>query len=174
MSPQALARDYAERYGPMTILYRPARQAWLAHTMASVRERPGLQAVPTTLAGVRQLIKALRQGRAVGLLPDQVPPEGQGVWAPFFGQPAYTMTLSARFARLPNTRVLLAWGERLSWGRGYVVHILPLEQVLEAPLADDMSELTAQINLAMERVIGLCPQQYLWGYARYKSPRSAA
>ena len=82
--------------------------------------------------------------------------------------------LLADLEDVTNTRVLLAWGERLSWGRGYVVHILPLEQVLEAPLADDMSELTAQINLAMERVIGLCPQQYLWGYARYKSPRSAA
>ena len=158
----------------MTVLYRPPRQAWLREVVEASRARPGLATAPTTLAGVRQLIVALKRGEAVGLLPAQVPPEGQGLWAPFFGQPAYTMTLSARFARLPNTRVLLAWGERLSWGRGYVVHILPLEQVLEAPLSGEMSELTAQINLAMERVIGLCPQQYLWGYARYKSPRSAA
>ncbi|MEN9473299.1 MAG: hypothetical protein RIS48_19 [Pseudomonadota bacterium] len=174
------AQAYAKSFGlgpdarPMTVLYRPPRQTWLREVVEASRARPGLATAPTTLAGVRQLIVALKRGEAVGLLPDQVPPEGQGLWAPFFGQPAYTMTLSARFARLPNTRVLLAWGERLSWGRGYVVHILPLEQVLEAPLADDMSELTAQINLAMERVIGLCPQQYLWGYARYKSPRSAA
>ncbi|MCX7251869.1 MAG: lysophospholipid acyltransferase family protein [Burkholderiales bacterium] len=174
------AQAYAASFGlgpdarPMTVLYRPPRQTWLREVVEASRARPGLATAPTTLAGVRQLIVALKRGEAVGLLPDQVPPEGQGLWAPFFGQPAYTMTLSARFARLPNTRVLLAWGERLSWGRGYVVHILPLEQVLEVPLSDEMSELTAQINLAMERVIALCPQQYLWGYARYKSPRSAA
>ncbi len=174
------AQAYAASFGlgpdarPMTVLYRPPRQTWLRELVEASRARPGRATAPTTLAGVRQLIVALKQGEAVGLLPDQVPPDGQGLWVPFFGQPAYTMTLSARFARLPNTRVLLAWGERLSWGRGYVVHILPLEQVLDAPLAGDMSELTAQINLAMERVIARCPQQYLWGYARYKSPRSAA
>lgn len=177
---EVTAQAYAARFGtgpaarPMTVLYRPPRQDWLRELVEASRARPGLATAPTTLAGVRQLIQALKNGEAVGLLPDQVPPEGQGVWAPFFGQPAYTMTLSARFARQANTRVLLAWGERLSWGRGYVVHILPLEQVLEAPLSGDMADLAAQINLAMERVIARCPQQYLWGYARYKSPRSAA
>ena len=174
------AQAYAARFGtcvaarPMTVLYRPPRQAWLRELVEASRARPGLATAPTTLSGVRQLIQALKHGEAVGLLPDQVPPEGQGVWAPFFGEPAYTMTLSARFARLADARVLLAWGERLSWGRGYVVHVLPIEQVLEAPLSGDMAELTAQINLAMERVIARCPQQYLWGYARYKSPRPAA
>ncbi|MEO0004109.1 MAG: hypothetical protein RLZZ22_1801 [Pseudomonadota bacterium] len=174
------AQAYAASFGlgpdarPITVLYRPPRQAWLRELVEASRARPGLATAPTTLAGVRQLMVALKRGDAVGLLPDQVPPEGQGLWAPFFGQPAYTMTLSARFARLPNTRVLLVWGERLSWGRGYVVHVLPLEQVLDAPLAGDMGELVNQINLAMERVIARCPRQYLWGYARYKSPRPAA
>lgn len=174
------AQAYAARFGtgadpkPMTVLYRPPRQAWLRALVEASRARPGLATAPTTLAGVRQLIQALRSGEAVGLLPDQVPPEGQGVWAPFFGQPAYTMTLSARFARLANTRVLLAWGERLSWGRGYVVHVLPLEELLDEPLADDAAAIAAQFNRAMERVILRCPQQYLWGYARYKQPRAPA
>ncbi len=173
------AQAYAAQFGtgpdpkPMTVLYRPPRQPWLRELVESSRARPGLATAPTTLAGVRQLIQALRRGEAVGLLPDQVPPEGQGVWAPFFGQPAYTMTLSARFARIANTRVLLAWGERLCWGRGYVVHVLPLEQVLSAPLADEPAAVAAQFNCAMEALIRRCPQQYLWGYARYKQPRAA-
>lgn len=173
------AQAYAAQFGtgpdpkPMTVLYRPPRQPWLRELVEASRARPGLATAPTTLAGVRQLISALRRGEAVGLLPDQVPPEGQGVWAPFFGQPAYTMTLSARFARSANTRVLLAWGERLSWGRGYVVHVLPLEQVLPEPLADDATAVAAQFNRAMAALIRHCPQQYLWGYARYKQPRAA-
>jgi KDO2-lipid IV(A) lauroyltransferase len=72
--------------------------------------------VPTTLAGVRQMIKALRRGEAVGLLPDQVPPEGLGVWSPVFGKPAYTMTLAARLALQTGATVLLVRCERLSDG----------------------------------------------------------
>jgi KDO2-lipid IV(A) lauroyltransferase len=167
ISPQALAADYSREHGPMTVLYRPARQAWLARTMASVRDRPGLQAVPTTMAGVRQLIRALRQGLAVGLLPDQVPPEGMGIWSPFFGRDAYTMTLAVRLAQQTGAQVLLAWSERLRWGRGFVIHVRPMA----AALAPDMAQAVAQINAQMEHLVRACPAQYLWGYARYKQPR---
>lgn len=172
---QAYAHDFGSgpQAKPITVLYRPPRQAWLRQVVERSRDRPGLGAAPANLAGVRQLISALKKGEAVGLLPDQVPPEGQGVWAPFFGQPAYTMTLSARFALMPKTQVLVAWGERLSWGRGYVVHIRPLEAFLPEPLATDVAAVAAQFNRVMEQVIRLCPQQYLWGYARYKTPRVA-
>lgn len=172
------AQAYAQRFGavpaqprPMTVLFRPPRKAWAAHVLATARERPGLATAPATLSGVRQLVQALRQGEAVGLLPDQVPPDGLGVWAPFFGRPAYTMTLSVRFARTPGTQVLLAWGERLSWGRGYVVHVHPWHEVMAEPLADDATVAAGQINRAMEVLVRLKPEQYLWGYARYKSPR---
>lgn len=172
------AQAYAQRFGavpaqprPMTVLFRPPRKAWVAQVLATARERPGLATAPATLSGVRQLVQALRQGEAVGLLPDQVPPDGLGVWAPFFGRPAYTMTLSVRFARTPGTQVLLAWGERLSWGRGYLVHVHPWHEVMAEPLADDATVAAGQINRAMEALVRLKPEQYLWGYARYKSPR---
>ncbi|MFY8044735.1 MAG: lysophospholipid acyltransferase family protein, partial [Rhodoferax sp.] len=84
------AQAYAARYGvagfPMTVLYRPPRQTWLRGLFASARTRPGMKAAPANLSGVKQMLKALKQGHAVGLLPDQVPPESQGVWAPFFGR----------------------------------------------------------------------------------------
>ena len=119
MSGQAVALRWGAAHGPITVLYRPARQPWLARVMETARNRPGMQAVPTTLAGVRQMIKALRRGEAVGLLPDQVPPEGQGLWTPFFGRDAYTMTLAVRLAQQTGAKVLLARCERLSWGRVY-------------------------------------------------------
>ena len=168
------AQAYAQRFGqgaqPMTVLFRPPRQAWLRNLVSGARTRPGLKAAPTTLAGVKQMIMALKQGECLGLLPDQVPPMGMGVWAPFFGQDAYTMTLSARLTRQTGATVLLAWGERLSWGRGYRVHVLPLP----APLPADATLAAAAINRAMEGLIRRCPQQYLWGYARYKTPREDA
>ena len=164
---QALAERFAQAHGPLTVLYRPARQAGLAEVMLSARDRPGLAAVPTTLAGVRQMIKALRAGHAVGLLPDQVPPEGMGVWAPFFGQPAYTMTLAARLAAQTGAEVVLIWGERLSWGRGYRLHTCALGHAL----SEELDVAVLQINQAMEQLVTRQPGQYLWGYARYKQPR---
>lgn len=172
---EVTAQAYAERYGrdhPMTVLYRPARKAWLRELVDQSRRRPGLEAASATLAGVRRMIRALRRGEAVGLLPDQVPPEGLGVWAPFFGRPAYTMTLAARLVQQTGAVPLLAWGERLPHGCGYRVHIVPFDEGrLDA--ADAQAESAAAINRAMERLIRERPQQYLWGYHRYKAPRPA-
>ncbi|MFD0669129.1 lysophospholipid acyltransferase family protein [Ramlibacter sp. MAHUQ-53] len=164
---QAIAVRHLQAHGPLTVLFRPARKAWIAPLVAASRNRPGLEAVPTNLAGVRQMIKALRQGRGVGLLPDQVPPEGMGQWAPFFGKPAYTMTLAARLALQTGAEVRLVWGERLPFGRGYVLHV----RELQAPLPDSLDDAVVAINAEMERLIRECPQQYLWSYARYKQPR---
>jgi KDO2-lipid IV(A) lauroyltransferase len=167
------AQAYAQRFGahqPMTVLFRPARQPWLRDLVAGARQRPGLQTAPTTLAGVKQLIKALKAGQVVGLLPDQVPPAGQGVWAPFFGRDAYTMTLSARLAHAADAQVLLAWGERLSWGRGFIVHVRPYDAAAWGPLSTDASTAARQINQAMEQLVRECPRQYLWSYDRYKAP----
>ena len=165
---QALAARFSAEHGPLTVLYRPARRVDLGEVMASARNRPGLEAVPTNLAGVRQMIKALRAGRAVGLLPDQVPPEGMGQWAPFFGKPAYTMTLAARLTLQTGARVVVIWGERLPWGQGFRLHTSGLGH----ELSSDLDVAVVQINQAMERLISQQPGQYLWGYARYKQPRS--
>ncbi len=171
---EVTAQAYAERYGqhgrPMTVLFRPPRKAWLHELVTTARDRPGLATAPTSLAGVKQMIKALRQGQSVGLLPDQVPPLGQGVWAPFFGRDAYTMTLAVRLAQQTGATLLMAWGERLTWARGFTVHVQPLASALPA----DLNQAVAVINQAMEALVRQCPQQYLWGYARYKNPRSDA
>jgi KDO2-lipid IV(A) lauroyltransferase len=113
------------------------------------------------------MIRALRRGEMVGLLPDQVPPDGMGVWAPFFGKPAYTMTLAARLAQQTGAVPLLTWGERLPHGAGYV------QRFFEFPgtLPDDPTEAASAVNRAMEQLILQCPGQYLWGYNRYKAPR---
>jgi len=165
------AQAYAQRYGqaghPLTVLFRPPRKAWLGALVTAARQRPGLLTTPATLAGVKQLLRALKAGHCVGLLPDQVPPMHMGLWAPFFGQPAYTMTLAARLARQSGALVVLAWGERLPQGRGFVVHVTPMADAL----SPDMPTAVCQINAAMEALILRNPGQYLWGYDRYKSPR---
>jgi len=168
---EVTAQAIAERFGaiaPITVLYRPARQPWLQELVRTSRERPHLVAAPATLSGVRQMMRALRRGQMVGLLPDQVPPDGMGVWAPFFGRPAYTMTLAARLVQQTGAALLLTWGERLPRGAGYVQRFFEFPEAL----SNDPAESAAAINRAMERLILQCPGQYLWGYHRYKRPRS--
>ena len=171
---EVTAQAYAERYQPankqLTVLYRPAKKAWLSDIVATARQRPGLNAAPATLAGVKTLVKALRSGQALGILPDQVPPQGLGVWAPFFGEPAFTMTLPAKLATQTGARIILAWGERLPSGAGYCVHLRSLSEAL----SNDPQLAATQLNAAMERLVLECPEQYLWGYARYKQPSAAA
>jgi len=169
---EVAAQAYAERFGarqPVTVLYRPARQPWLRRLEETARARPALATAPASLAGVRQMMRALRRGETIGLLPDQVPPEGMGVWAPFFGRRAYTMTLAARLVQQTGAAVGVLWCERLPRGGGYVVHAMPLPEPLPEGGSDEAAALV--INRAMEAVIRLKPTQYLWGYHRYKQPR---
>lgn len=171
---EVCAQAYAERWGarwPMTALYRPARKAWLRELEETARARPGLLTAPASLAGVRQMLRALKRAETVGLLPDQVPPAGQGVWAPFFGERAYTMTLATRLARQTGAALLLMWAERLDNARGWVLHVSAPSLPLPAAGGGDEADAT-WVNCEMERLIRERPTQYLWGYHRYKAPRS--
>ncbi len=164
--PAAHALWLAPRFGPITVLYRPSRSKALDALAKVARAIPGVQTAPTSTAGVRSLLRALKQGGAVGLLPDQVPEDGLGVWAPFFGQPAYTMTLVGSLARHTGAPVLLVCGERLPRGQGFRVHVRPIQLVLE----DSDEALAASMNRQLEALILEYPSMYLWSYARYKSP----
>ena len=100
LSPSGAAR-------PMLAVYRIPRKAALRPLMEGARLRHGLRLAPADLGGVRLMLRALRDGGIVGLLPDQVPSRGEGVWAPYFGRPAYSMTLTARLALALDALVLL-------------------------------------------------------------------
>jgi KDO2-lipid IV(A) lauroyltransferase len=174
LGPQALAELYGPLHGPITAIYRPARKAWLARLERIARDRAHLTVVPASLSGIRLMHKTLKANQAVALLTDQVPPEGLGVWAPFFGKPAYTMTLAARLALQTRAALLPVSCERLPHGRGYSLKIWPPVTGLEASGKTDMLHSVTRINQAIEAIVLSQPGQYLWGYARYKTPRKEA
>lgn len=155
---------YGARRLPLTILYRPPKRAGLEALMQAGRQRAQAKLAPANLQGVRLLIKALRRGEAIGVLPDQAPGVGEGEWADFFGRPAYTMTLVSRLQETTGAAVVMAFAERLPQGAGYRLY---LERVVAEPFDP------AALNRAVERVVSRCPAQYLWGYNRYKVPAGA-
>ncbi len=158
---------YVGQHLPLTCLYRSPKQAWLESIMRGGRERGQARLASADVSGVRLLYKALKRGETIGLLPDQVPSQGEGEWVSFFERPAYTMTLSGRLAESSGAAVLLAYAERLAHGKGYKLCFEPL------PL-DFSRSVSLQINQALERVIAISPAQYLWSYNRYKVPRGVA
>lgn len=161
------AQYYAD-HAPITVLYRRPRQAYLQELIETGRQRENLHLAPADVSGVRSLVKALKRGQAVGLLPDQAPKVGEGVWLDYFGKPAYTMTLAARLTETDATTIF-AWAERLPGGRGYHMRLRsPLTE-----LAGDTIDRARQINREIEALVRECPTQYLWGYNRYKRPAGA-
>lgn len=157
------------QHGPLTVMFRPSRSALLDPIVESARDMHNLRAVPANRHGVREFVRALKRGEAVGMLPDQVPREGDGLWLPFFGDHALTMTLAARLALQTGVAVILTAGERLPGGQGWRIHYLRLPE----PLPPTPEALALAINQAMETLIRRFPAQYLWSYNRYKRPDDA-
>jgi len=151
---------------PMTSMYRPPKWKFLDILMHQGRERGQTKLAPTDMGGVRQLLKALKRGETVGVLPDQVPGNGEGEWSSFFGRPAYTMTLIGRLIQSSGAGMVMCRCKRLAGGEGYELDISPL-------YIDESVSISQQINASMEQVIAACPEQYLWSYNRYKVPRGA-
>ncbi len=163
---EVMAQVAGDRF-PITVLYRPPKLAFLRPMVESGRGQHNVRLAAADIGGVRELIGALRRGEAVGILPDQVPGEGEGAWADFFGRPAYTMTLAMKLAARAGVVPLLAFGRRLARGGGFEVSVraLPAAAAGEAP--------ERRLNRAIEALVRECPEQYLWGYNRYKRPRVA-
>jgi KDO2-lipid IV(A) lauroyltransferase len=152
---------------PITVLYRQPRMKSLQPLIEAGRGRDGVRLAPANLGGVRLLLKALRRGEAVGILPDQVPGQGEGVWADFFGRPAYTMILPGKLAEATGATVIMVAAIRLPDGAGYAIHFTEFEGTLSGTGS------ARAVNAAIERMVKLEPSQYLWSYNRYKVPAGA-
>ena len=159
--------QYASQQLPITVLYRAPKIGWLEPLMREGRGRGRVRLVPADFTGVRELFSALKRREAVGFLPDQVPGVGEGDWADFFGRSAYTATLAPKLAARADVACFMAYGRRLPHGAGYAIVIRPYPEGFpeESP--------ARRLNRALEALVRECPEQYLWGYNRYKVPRGA-
>lgn len=166
---ELLGPIFGARY-PATVLFRPPRMVWLSDWIIKMRSRRQLTMAPANQSGVRTLVRTLLRGRIIGILPDQVPPDGEGVWAPFFGKPAYTMTLVQRLQHLSGATIFVLAAKRKAVGKGYTLHY----KRLDAPLPNEPEAAATIINQEMEAMIRKMPEQYLWGYNRYRQPKLKA
>ena len=143
---------------PITVLYRPPKLKWLERLILQGRRRTGVTLAAANAGGVRKLMRALKRGEAIGILPDQIPAAGEGEWADFFGKPAYTMSLAGKLAEKTGATVIMGYGERLKNGLGFDIHLTKIDSIATPTL----------LNKAIEQQITQKPSQYLWSYNRYK------
>jgi len=156
---------YVSKNIPSTWLYQPPRQPAIDQLLLQTRSRSGIHLAPTNRQGVSMLLKALQRCELVGVLPDQVPTEDGGVYAPFFGKPALTMSLISRLIKGRQVKVYCGCAERLTGGRGFRIHI---RRVNDELYSDDLETSVAALNASVEALVRELPAQYQWEYKRFR------
>ena len=160
-----IAGQYIAQRLSLTVLYRPPRQKWVKSLIIAGRSREQLRLAPTNRRGVQLLLKSLHTGQAIALLPDQAPKSAAGVWADFFGRPAYTMSLVRKLQQSTGAALISVFSRRLPCGMGFEIEF-------EKVATEDFDE--SRLNRLVENLVRRCPEQYLWSYNRHKVPRFAS
>ncbi len=150
---------------PFMAMYRQPKFAEAEAVMLAGRERLGVQMATADLKGVRMLLRHLKQGHVVGLLPDQVPSgQGEFVLADWFGRPAKTMTLPVKLLHQAKAGLVVMFAKRVDAPHRFELYF----EVVDVPDSGDVAADVRTINAHMERLIRMAPEQYLWNYNRYK------
>ena len=153
----------------ITFMYRPLRSSKQNEYLFARRNQGNLTMASADKSGILKIQRALNNGELIGMLPDQDPGKDGGIMAPFFNKEVNTMTLLARLAKKHNAQVLMFWANRLEKGRGYDLNIEPVDLTGNG---EDIEFYTQVMNKSIESLIRKTPEQYMWGYRRFKSSHS--
>ena len=159
-----LLNQWLASRGPIAIVYAPPENPVGDEFLQLCRGGDNVRQVRAEGPAVRQLFKVLKEGGATGILPDQQPKNGDGVFVPFFGIQALTMTLVNRLAERTGATLLYGWCERTGPNLDFALHIEPAEAQIADP---DLQLAVATLNAGIERIARRDPAQYQWTYKRY-------
>lgn len=148
-----------------TFMYQPPKLPALDRLLQRARSRGGIKMAPTDRRGVALLLKALQAGELVGVLPDQVPNDGGGLFAEFFGEQALTMTLVSKLIARSRARVFCGFAKRLPKGKGFRLII----QEADAQIySEDLNTSVHGLNQTVEQCVLMAAEQYQWEYKRFR------
>jgi len=115
---------------------------------------------------LRAVIRAIRPGVPLYLLPDQDFGPRESIFVPFFGIPAATVPTLSRLASLTGARILPCRTIQRPGGRGYVLRFYP---AWEAFPTGDVEADTRRMNAFIEECVLDTPEQYFWTHKRFKT-----
>ena len=138
----------------------PAVDAW----MRAGRLRFGQATLLSRQDGVKPIVRALREGKMLYLLPDMDLGPQESIFVPFFGIPTATVPSLPRFAKLGGARVVPVVTRLVP--DGYEVRVHPAWQSYPS---DDVRADTARMNAELQTWIDAMPEQYYWVHKRFKT-----
>ena len=138
----------------------PAVDAW----MRAGRLRFGQATLLSRQDGVKPIVRALREGKMLYLLPDMDLGPQESIFVPFFGIPTATVPSLPRFAKLGGARVVPVVTRLVP--DGYEVRVHPAWQSYPS---DDVTADTARMNAELQTWIDAMPEQYYWVHKRFKT-----
>lgn len=147
-----------------TAMYKPPKIRPLDGWMQAVRNRSSATMVPANRRGVTELVKTLKAGGCIVMLPDQEPERESGAFAPFFGVETLTVSLVHGLATKSNAQLLLINAKRLPDGNGFDVVFRDANAVNTEDLRESLTAMNAIIETAVREI----PEQYQWEYKRFK------
>jgi KDO2-lipid IV(A) lauroyltransferase len=150
---------------PLTGIYK-RQKGLIEELIYAGRSRFGIKLVPAVGGKTRQILRPLLEGNeAVYFMPDQDPPQGRGIFVPFFGVNAHTPVLVSKLIQHTGAPVVYFYAERLPRARGFIVHYRPAPTgIYDA----DLEKSVRAMNAGIEACVRECPEQYWWGYARFR------
>ncbi|TDR23271.1 lysophospholipid acyltransferase family protein [Marinicella litoralis] len=154
---------WLSRHQGFSFLYKPPEDKKIEQLLLRYRGSGGANQITADAKGVRKIFKVLKQNNILAILPDQQPKNGQGVYAPFMGQAAYTMTLFAKIAGKTKVPVVFAVAERLSDGKGFDLHF----KLAADTIYNDVNESVITMNKTIASLVAINPSQYQWTYKRF-------
>ncbi|MBS1109079.1 MAG: lipid biosynthesis acyltransferase [Anaeromyxobacteraceae bacterium] len=169
---ELLARRIVRAGVPAIVIAARSWDRRLDDMVEAFRLRGG---VPTLFredpSGGRTLLKALRDGKALGILIDQ-DTKVQSVFVPFFGHLASTPRAAADLALRFGCPVFVGWSRRRGprAGDGYVLEVEPV--VYDPAPANRDAEairITAACTARMEQAIRQAPSEWVWMHRRWKT-----
>lgn len=144
-------------------MYTPLKNPVLNSFIKRARGRNGTELIKADKSGVFTVLKRLKKNAMLMLLPDQVPMEGAGGFAPLFGQQAYTMTLAHKLALKTNAKVFI--GAAYQTEKGFALTIQPMA---EGFYNKCFEESATCLNQSIEHLVKKSPEQYQWEYKRFR------
>ena len=145
-------------------IYRPLRSEVLEWYQLRSRAKWTERLIPKS--DLRAAVRFLKSGGVLWYAPDQDFGPDRSVFAPFFGIPTATLTVTERLVKLTGCRVVPMFPVYDEAARRYTVRLYPALE--NFPSGDVVADLT-RINALMEEHIRLAPEQYWWLHRRFKT-----
>lgn len=147
-------------------MYANQKSAYMTGLLLNKRARFRNQHLYSRQQGLRPIIKGMRAGMPFVYPPDQDQGVKDGVFVPFFGVPAATMTSVSRIAQMTGAKVVPSITRVLPGGAGYVLTFYPAWE--NYPSGDAVLD-ARRMNEFIEQRIMEMPEQYFWLHKRFKN-----